>query len=50
LKDPPADPHNASIFADLNAEFDGHPVGVPPRIFGKYEKHGASARNRPVFV
>jgi hypothetical protein len=40
LKDPPADPHDASILADLNAEFDGHPVGVPPRIFGKCEKHG----------
>ena len=30
LKDPPADPHNASIFANLNPEFDGHPVGADP--------------------
>jgi hypothetical protein len=40
LKDPPADPHNASIFADLHAEFDGHSIGVPPGILGKCEKHG----------
>jgi hypothetical protein len=40
LKDPPADAHNASIFADLNAEFDGHSIGVPPGILGKCEKHG----------
>jgi hypothetical protein len=43
LKDPPADAHNRSIFADLNPEFDGHPVGVPPRVFGKCEEHGAFA-------
>jgi hypothetical protein len=39
LKNPPADPRNASILADLNAEFDGHPVGVPPGILRECEKH-----------
>jgi hypothetical protein len=39
LKDPPGDAHNASILADLNPEFDGHPVGVPPRVLGEREKH-----------
>jgi hypothetical protein len=46
LKDPPVDAHNASILADLNSEFDGHPVRVPSRVLGECEEHGAiSARN-----
>jgi hypothetical protein len=48
LKDPSADAHNASIFADLNAEFDRHSIGVPSGILGECEKHWASAG--PKFV
>jgi hypothetical protein len=51
LKDPPGDAHNASILAYLNPEFDGNPVGVPPRVFGKGEKHEeTSAWKRTMFA
>jgi hypothetical protein len=39
LEDAPTDMHDTSIFADLDPEFDGHPVGVPPGVLGKRKKH-----------
>jgi hypothetical protein len=41
LEDTTRDADNALVFADLNAEFHGLPIGVPPGVFGKCEKHDA---------
>jgi hypothetical protein len=38
LEDAAVDAHDASVFADLDAEFDGHPIRTPPGILGKCEK------------
>jgi len=38
LEDAPLDVHDASIFADLNPEFDSHSVLVPPGVFRKGAK------------
>jgi hypothetical protein len=40
LKDPSTDAYNAPLLADLNPEFDGHSVWVPPSILGECEEHG----------
>jgi len=39
LEHAPADTHDAFIFADADAEFDGHPVWVPASVRGKLEGH-----------
>src|SRR5262249_24399952 len=31
---------NAPILANLNPEFDGHPVGIPAGVLGEREEHG----------
>jgi hypothetical protein len=40
LKYASADTHNTFILADADAELDGGPLGVPPGIRRKAEKHG----------
>jgi hypothetical protein len=39
LEDAPGNPHDALIFADTYAELDSVPVGVPPGVGRKSEKH-----------
>jgi hypothetical protein len=39
LEDAPGNPHDALIFADADAELDSVPVGVPPGVGRKSEKH-----------
>jgi hypothetical protein len=42
LEHAPTDTHDAFIFADTDAEFDGAPFGVPARIWGKAKEHAGS--------
>jgi hypothetical protein len=35
----PGNPNDARIFADADAELDGHPVWVPASVRGKLEEH-----------
>ena len=39
LEHAPGNPHHALIFADADAELDSVPVGVPPGVGRKSEKH-----------